>query len=306
MLARAVRDRFREGSVSGRVRIVDIACMVPLLVGCAPVADAVVPGDESASADAAAGHLDASGSSEESSIGTDDGTSGSDDESSDAGGDTSTGESDDGECGDAAVLLCEDFDDPVAPLLGWASWVTATHAHVDTSDVVSVSPRTSLATRIDDADHLRAARVFRGVRVEDERVDVSFALRVSAECFEGGAPVELVEVAYEAVAEPWALGLAAWPGRLVAREGRTAIPTPITVGTAPLSADAWHDIDVDLDPIAQTIAVALDGKRFLVDIPVVALPPDGGLLTLTLGARREAGQRGGCDVHVDDVFVTRR
>jgi hypothetical protein len=198
-------------------------------------------------------------------------------------------------CGDASIVLCEDFDDPEAPLLGWARWVTPTAALLRVRDTAAVSAPASLEVQIDDADHLRVARAYRGVDVPPGIVDVTFSFRVAPTCFEGGAPVELAQVGVAAVEDPWALQLVATRGRLVVR-------TPLTLGSAVLDDDAWHDVHIELDPIAGTIAVALDDKRFATG----SGPRTGGRLGLELGPRRESTEHGACTMHVDDVFVSLR
>lgn len=274
------RDRSRSRLVSSEVRRAIEVWVAAVLVGCgAPTFDAADP-----VADASTGevHVEAEGEEEDASSSSDDGSTR--DEPSHA----ST-------CGDASVLLCEDFDDPEAPLLGWARWVTSTAALLRVRDTAAVSAPASLEVHIDDADRLRVARAYRGVDVPPAIVDVTFSLRVAPTCFDGGAPVELAQVGVAAVEDPWAL-------QLVATRGRVVVRTPLTLGSAVLDDDAWHDVHIELDPIAGTIAVALDDKRFASD----ALPSAGGRLGLELGPRREATESGACTMHVDDVFVAVR
>jgi hypothetical protein len=276
-------DRTCPRLVSARVRCPMDLWVAAVLAGCgAPMADDVDPVADASTGEVVDVAADVDGSS---SNGSDEGSTSDDPMRVSA-------------CGDASVLLCEDFDDPEAPLLGWARWVTSTAAILGIRDTTAVSAPASLEVHIDDADHLRVARAYRGVDIPPEVVDVTFSLRVAPTCFDGGAPVELAQVGVAAVEDPWAL-------QLVATRGRVVVRTPLTVGSAALDDDAWHDVHIELDPIAGTIAVALDDKRF-VAAAAASLPRTGGLLGLELGPRREATERGACTMHVDDVRVALR
>ena len=281
-------DRSRPRPVSAGVRRILELCPVFLVAGCD--APAAAFDDAETMVDASTSEASDDDASTSTSADTDEGST----------GDASTREPDRFSCGDASVLLCADFDDPQAPMLGWAHWVTEAAANLHITDTMAVSTPASLEVRIDAADHLRVARAYRGIDVPRGILDITFAFRVSPSCFDGGAPVELAQVGIAGVDDSWAMQLVARPRRVVVREGAT----PHTLGSAVLD-DTWHDIHVELDPIAGTIAVDLDDKRFVSDA-MVALPSTPAHLTLELGPRREATERGACTMHVDDIFVVRR